>query len=66
MLELEQIRTKQSRKIASLKQDKELTETEVQQGYKVTESAVQSLSNEVQRLKQRLDEVQNREKQVKL
>lgn len=64
IVELESVRIKQSRKIASLKQDKDLTETEAQQGFRVTESAVQSLSNEVQRLKSRLDEVQKREKQV--
>uniref|UniRef100_A0A914X7A4 Uncharacterized protein n=1 Tax=Plectus sambesii TaxID=2011161 RepID=A0A914X7A4_9BILA len=62
--EFDDLRERQARKIATLHSVKNQTEADASHGLKVTESTIQSLSNELQRLKLRTEELQKREKQL--
>lgn len=62
--ELDSLRAKQARRIAGLKLEKDQTQMDANHGFNVTETTMQSLSNEVQRLKRMLEDSQKREKQL--
>lgn len=62
--ELEQLREKQAKKIAGMMYDQDAVEADKKHTTRVTQATVQSISNELDRMKQKLDEAGKREKQV--
>ncbi len=62
--ELEELRRKQSRKIANLKSEANYYENNTQEKRVVSDNAVQALSSELRTTENSLDNVQHREKQV--
>lgn len=62
--ELEQLREKQAKKIAGMMYNQDAVEADKKHTTRVTQATVQSISNELDRMKQKLEEGAKREKQV--